>query len=127
MKHAIVSLVLASGIVGISSSQASVTNVIAYGQNQVDCYSYSLGSPGDVFTMDSIQSGPGGIAGWIYTDSASDPTLTLQNSINNDTGFDWTGYHVDVFMNQTFILSSPTVLNSGWTASITAQPTWNGS
>jgi hypothetical protein len=76
--------------------------------------------------MDSTQSGPGGIWGMIYTSSAQDPTLTLQNTINNDTGFDWTGYHVDVFMNQSFVISSPSVLNFGWTGSITAQPTWNG-
>ena len=77
--------------------------------------------------MDSTQSGPGGIWGRIYTDSAEDPTLTLQNAINNDTDFSWTGYHVDVSMDQSFTITSPTVLNAGWTGSITAQPTWNGS
>ena len=127
MKYTPLLLAALFSCIGWSRSSASVTNVTAYGENSVYCYSYSLGTPGDVFTMNSIQSGPGGIQGWIYTDSAEDPTLTLQNTINNDTGFDWTGYHVDVFMNQSFTIASPSVLNSGWSGTITAQPTWNGS
>jgi hypothetical protein len=119
-------LVALSGLI-CSISNASITNVTAYGGTAVDCYFYSFGTPGDLFTMMAHQNKSGKIWGSILTDSAEDPTLTLQNTIDNQTAFSWTAYHVDVSMNNPFTIASPTVLNSGWAFATPVQPVWNGS
>jgi hypothetical protein len=58
------------------------------------------------------------------TDTELDPTVTIRNTIDNDTGFSWTSYHVNVYMNKTFSLSDVTVYypstsETGWTGSVT--------
>ena len=56
----------------------------------------------------------------ITTDTPSDPTLTINNSINNTSSFAWTEYIVNVAMNQAFSIDSAGVIApSGWTANIT--------
>jgi hypothetical protein len=65
--------------------------------------------------------------GWIQTSGPEDPTLTLSSSINNDTNFVWTDYHVNVYMNQPFtiVAPGPTVNNppnNDWTVTSTIQP-----
>jgi hypothetical protein len=67
-----------------------------------------------------------------FSDTDLDPTVTVRNTIDNDTGFDWTGYHVNVFMNTNFSLAAATIYpdtsEPGWTGSITVSPAvWNGS
>jgi hypothetical protein len=47
-------------------------------------------------------------------DPEDDPTVTLMTSIDNDTGFAWTGYHVNVYMAKPFTISLPTVSTAGW-------------
>ena len=42
----------------------------------------------------------------ILTDSTTDPTLTINNSINNTSSFAWTEYVVNVAMNQSFSIDS---------------------
>ncbi len=70
---------------------------------------------------------------YFQTDTDLDPTVTIRNSIDNDTGFSWNAYHINVYMNKSFSLSQPTIYvpatsESGWTGSITVSPaTWNGS
>ena len=57
----------------------------------------------------------------IVTDTTTDPTLTVNNSINNTSSFAWTEYIVSVAMNQSFSIDSAGVITpSGWTANITA-------
>ena len=56
-----------------------------------------------------------------------DPTVTMRNTIDNDTGFSWTGYHVNVFMDNPFTVSAATIYTPatsepGWTGSITVSP-----
>ncbi len=67
--------------------------------------------------------GPGDVVGTINTDNTTDPSLTLNSSINNDTSFTWTGYDVNVYMDNPFTLSAANAtLPLSWTlASI--QPT----
>jgi hypothetical protein len=127
MKERSILLLVALAGLTCSISNASITNVTAYGGTAVDCYFYSFGSPGDLFTMMSHQNAKGKIWGNILTDTAEDPTLTLQNTIDNQTAFSWTAYHVDVSMNNPFAIASPSVLNSGWTFGAPVQPVWNGS
>ena len=69
---------------------------------------------------------PGHILGDIITDTDTDPSLTLLHSIDNDTGFTWTDYHVKVTMNKFFTFSNVTVANNLWYANVTA-PTLVGS
>jgi hypothetical protein len=107
-------------------SNASITNVTAYGGSAVDCYIYTFSTTSDLFSMQSHQYASGKIWGNILTDSAEDPTLTLQNTIDNQTSFAWTAYHVDVTMNNPFTIASPSILNTGWTIGTPVQPVWNG-
>jgi hypothetical protein len=52
-----------------------------------------------------------------------DPIIYLMEEVLNDTGYDWTGYQIDIGMDKTFsILTSPIIAPTGWTYSIT-QPT----
>ncbi|MGA2443127.1 MAG: PEP-CTERM sorting domain-containing protein [Tepidisphaeraceae bacterium] len=56
----------------------------------------------------------------ITTDTAIDPTLIVGNSVNNDTGFTWTGYDVSVSMSNPFTLSGALVSTpSDWSATVT--------
>jgi hypothetical protein len=71
--------------------------------------------------------GPGHMIGDFVTDTELDPTVTMHNTIDNDTGFDWTAYHVNVYMNKYFTLASPTVYypfttSPGWSGNITVSP-----
>ena len=69
----------------------------------------------------------GHMLGTIDTDSPDDPSLTIRSTVDNDTGFDWTSYHVNVYMSVTNVLSGVIVYSPGdWTISITQQPVWNG-
>src|SRR5690242_4409559 len=61
----------------------------------------------------------GDILGNIYTDTETDPSLTLLHSIDNDTGFTWTDYHVQITLNKSFALTNITV-NNLWTYTVTA-------
>jgi hypothetical protein len=62
----------------------------------------------------------GHIQGDILTDTETDPSLTLINDIDNDTGSTWTDYHVKVTMGKTFTMDNVTVANPGWTSVVTA-------
>lgn len=67
------------------------------------------------------------------TDTPGDPTVTMISIINNDTTFAWTGYHVNVYMENPFTLSgaaiyAPGTSEPGWSGSVTVSPAiWNGS
>jgi len=65
---------------------------------------------------DHLQWQPGDMVGWFNTDSITDPTLNVDTSVNNDTGFAWTGYEADISMNHPFTLSN-VVINTpaSWT------------
>ncbi len=68
---------------------------------------------------------PGHIVGSIDTDSTSDPTLTLDSAIDNDTSFAWTAYYVNVYMSTTFTLSAVNVtVPPNWTATIIQSPVY---
>ncbi|MGA3065580.1 MAG: PEP-CTERM sorting domain-containing protein [Tepidisphaeraceae bacterium] len=68
-------------------------------------------------TITGTQLAPGTIAGTFQNDS--DPTLNIEDSLNNSTGFAWSQYEVDVLLNNTFSLTSPAVITpaSGWNVS----------
>ncbi len=63
----------------------------------------------------------GSMEGTIYTDgTGTDPTLQLDEQINNDTGYTWNDYEVTITMSQPFSFSNVGVTNGGWTYNITA-------
>jgi hypothetical protein len=112
-----------------SVGNASIIHVTAAddGDGAVVCTNNMFDAETDSLTLVGNQYwSPGHILGAITTDSAEDPTLTLQTAIDNDTAFAWTAFHVNVYMTNTFSISAATVYTPGdWTASITA-PSWNG-
>jgi hypothetical protein len=71
----------------------------------------------------------GHMLGSIQTDTPSDPTLTLNASIVNDTGSAWLGYQVNVVMNSTFsfVTPGPSVSNpADWFVAGVVNPTLQG-
>ena len=131
MKNAAI-LSLLSGILLCSTTFAnagSILNATAYGDQNIECYLYTF-SPTDqsllmgtgAMPMDQYSSGT--VSGYITTDG--DPTMTIGNNIENDTGFSWTGYIVGISMSQFFTISAPAVSNPGWNISISQQPPVGG-
>ena len=129
---AMIVVLLAWGSIG----QADITNVVAAddGDEAIDCEATWIAGAETLEIVGDQFEGPGHIGtlplsdvAEIFTSSALDPTLTIQNSIDNDTTFAWTGYHVNVYMNSTFTLGAASVTTPGdWSAIITQQPVWTG-
>ena len=78
----------------------------------------------------------GNLYGALYTDSPTDPTLTLGTSDNNNTTFAWTAYYLDLFLSTNFTLSNISVDNwdnadsndvGDWTYTLLASPFYTGS
>jgi hypothetical protein len=104
---------------------------------------WTPGSELDAGTMAIVGDqvwGPGHIGTEELDDTArfvidQDPTVKVSTAIENDTAFAWTGYNVNVYMNQSFTLSLPTIgpdtSETGWSVvGLGAYPvtsTWNGS
>lgn len=125
-----INLVLAGLALALSCSisQARITGVATHGSGHIGFPVYTF-DPSQHLLYNSSpidQSGIGTVTGSITTDTPSDPTLSILNTIDNNTTFAWTGYLVDVSMSQTFTISNLQIVNSGWTGSIT-QPVLNGS
>jgi PEP-CTERM motif len=117
----------------VSFSYADIiSNTIADdGDGVVSCYTYGFQKTADHEFLLNIDGShniwdSGHIQGDIITDSDLDPSLTLSNSIDNDTGSTWTDYHVKVTMSKVFTLDNVTVANPGWT-SVTTAPAQVGS
>ena len=68
---------------------------------------------------------PGHIEGEFITDTELDPTVWFMQTIDNDTDFAWTDYHITITMNKSFTLSNASGPDD-WTAIITA-PVQSGS
>ncbi len=110
-----------------STSHATITSATWWddGDGALNCSWTNLTLSGDAqsgtLSMSGVQNwGPGHMNGWIQTSGGDDPTLTLASSINNDTNFVWTDYHVNVYMNSTF-----TIPNSGTLAPTVNNPSYN--
>lgn len=126
MKRTSAFLMVAATLAWCSVAQASITGVTAVGDDNVSCPIYTWSPNNNLLTLNLSQVGAGNVSGDITTDVPGDPTLTIQNNINNDTGYDWPAYHVNVYMTQPFTIANPFVLNIGWTGSVTQQPILSG-
>ncbi|MFO1477466.1 MAG: PEP-CTERM sorting domain-containing protein [Verrucomicrobiota bacterium] len=100
----------------------------ADGDGAISCPDYNWGATTSIGLYGDQSGAIAHILGTITTDTELDPTLTIANSIDNDTGFDWAGYQVNVKMNKTFTLGSVQVTNPGdWTVLSVTQPVLVGS
>lgn len=112
-----------------SLAGGTITNVdlASDGDGAIECI-YTPGGTLDIANIDGIQFwGPGHITGTILTDTEDDPTLTLNNVIDNDTGFAWAGYLVNVYMNKPFTIpTTPTLAGpAGWSLTSYNAVAWN--
>jgi hypothetical protein len=112
-----------------SSANASITNVTGGddGDGVVTCPPEGniWNDETDTFSINGTHNllEAGHVLGDIYTDTELDPTLTITNSLENDTGLSWIGYHVNISMNHTFTISNEDVtVPADWSAVITSQP-----
>lgn len=114
-------------LAGVGFSRANIigTTLADDGDGCITCNVYGLtniSSGNFQLNIDGTQHqwGPGHIFGSILTDTETDPTLALIESINNDTGLTWGDYHVQVTMSNPFTFPNVGVANSGWTFNTTA-------
>lgn len=114
-------LIVLAGVWGWSASQASITDIPSWNYGGgLYCYAPVFNSTAQSVGLTGNQSSYGSIGLSITTDTTTDPTLTVNNSINNDSTFVWTEYVVNVAMNQSFSINSAGVVApAGWTANIT--------
>jgi len=131
MKKLSVILIVAGGLVCCSIGKADITGVYFAddGDGVVSCPVYVWGQTpeGDtdatpssdvIVSVDGTQNylEPGHVVGNIYTDTTGDPSLTLDSAIDNETGSAWTAFDVNVYMDNTFSLSTTGVtVPAGWT------------
>jgi hypothetical protein len=80
------------------------------------------------FSVIGSQEGQSGrITGALLSDTEVDPTVTLRTTLDNDTGFTWTGYRVKVSMDKPFTLDSalvryPATSEAGWWGTVDISP-----
>jgi hypothetical protein len=124
--------VLAALFIGVTLSRADITNTTlsAYSDGVMYCNFSDLTQIGlhdfqQSMYGDHLTFATGTIYGDILTDTEIDPSLNLLHSIDNDTAFTWTDYHLKITLNKTFTLTGVTVDNA-WTYVVTA-PTLVGS
>jgi len=114
-----------------SAANASITSADWRddGDGALVCKTWNWDSTSATLSMTGDQySAPGHMVGWVTTDSSTDPTLTLGSEVDNDTGFSWTGFRVNVYMSGPFTLSAANVtLPTDWTLTSVVAPTFNGS
>lgn len=114
-------LVASASLLGWSLSQASITSVPTWSYSGgFYCYAPVFTSADQTVDLTGHQSSFGSMGLTILTDTPTDPTLTVNDSINNTSSFAWTEYIVSVAMNQSFSINSAGVVApGGWTAVIT--------
>jgi hypothetical protein len=129
--------IMAALLAGAGFSRADITSAPIWSNNtNVMTCSYDpvvpvSGSPGNYQLSiygTQLAWAMGSIVGNITTDgTGTDPTLQLDEQINNDTGYTWYDYEVTITMSQSFSFSGVNVASpSGWTDTFTG-PTFNGS
>jgi hypothetical protein len=111
--------------VGLSSiTNAALTNIIWDGYSgNMTCYPSwvkdGLGNYTGV-NISGVQGGVAGIGMNLFTSDPLDPNFSQTIDVQNTSGFAWTGYLVDVSMNNTFSISNALVnIPAGWGVSVT--------
>jgi hypothetical protein len=115
MKKPTIILTVLATLAGSTLCRATILDASWYSANSatLDCY-YLYPFANNILDMDATQHvGQASMVGTVTTDRPLDPTLTLSSTINNDTGFAWLGYQVNVYMSVpfSFVTPGPTVNN----------------
>jgi hypothetical protein len=108
MKQLICLLTAMSALAFSYTSKADITNAWwhADGDGELICTNWTYS--GTTLNMWGTQYGsPAHMYGWVEATDAVDPTLTLGNSVNNDSGITWLGYQVNVIMSIPFTFTAP--------------------
>lgn len=93
--------------------------------NIQNCVWTSSGNSTEGYTMtigETLKASPGHVVGDIVTDTALDPVLTFDKNVTNATGSTWTGYIINIYMQQPFTISAGTG-PLGWLPSATTYST----
>jgi hypothetical protein len=108
MKRQSILLTLLATLACCPVSQANITGAAWYSKDSSSlvCQTYPL--TGNTLAMYGTQYGAlASMAGTVDTDTPLDPTLILNSSVDNDTGFAWNGYQVNVVMSVPFNIVPP--------------------
>lgn len=116
-----------------SIGRADITGVTDWNYSTgLYCYSPILdSSPQLTLNADLSTLGWEHMGGTLIANTPVDPTLTINDQINNDSGFAWSGFILNVSMSTNFSLNLPVSLvpptlpvgnPGGWTGSITVAP-----
>jgi hypothetical protein len=134
MKKGGLILIVVAALLCCSSSYANLTNVVFAddGDGAVVCNSTNWTGSATELSLSVVGNQywqPGHVIFDVLTDSPDDPTLKINNSIDNDTSFAWTQFTVNIYMATNFSLSNVTVTAPGdWSVvSYDANGIWNGS
>jgi hypothetical protein len=109
-----------------SISQAAIIGVDCQTQGQgVALNSWDWDEvPYDLTLNETLSGTAGTVLAGFATDDYVDPIVWVRKSVENDTTFAWTDYHINLFLDRTFdILNVATP--AGWTYAITA-PAFSG-
>ena len=117
MKSSVIALVL---LASVTVTRATITNAWLYATDANMTCGYTWSTPDSLLTLVGTQNYalPAVLSGHVYTDVSGDPTLNLNQSINNQSGPTWTDYHVQISMPQPFTFLNVGVTNAGWTFTI---------
>ncbi|MDD5134095.1 MAG: PEP-CTERM sorting domain-containing protein [Phycisphaerae bacterium] len=70
--------------------------------------------------MDGVQNWfPAHVEGDFITDTELDPTVWIAETVDNQTNFAWTDYHIKIGMTKTFSISTSVIAPDYWTAVVT--------
>jgi len=113
-----IGLCILAALLGLSSSYANITNVTYASDNDgaFACTPWSWeGNASEVPVQVSGDQywAPGHLLLNVYTTDAGDPTLKIDNSIDNETAFAWTEFRVNLTMDVSFTLTNVAVTTPG--------------
>lgn len=103
----------------VAQAARSSAQVYTYGWHYSGAAHFTASGNGDEnFVFNNPQTSSGTL--WLTSDATpSDPVLTINASVDNQSSFAWTGYILDIGMNQIFTINSASVTTpAGWSANI---------
>ncbi len=129
IKHLVPAVFFAFGLT--LAAKAGITNAWYTGgpNDGITINPYSWTGPDTTSLSLSVPFSQTGSSGYINfgVNANSDPAFTMNNSVNNDTGFTWIGYDVQITMSQPFTFSGVNVtLPADWTVGPINGPTGGG-
>lgn len=115
-------VVLVAAVSGQASIIWSQSSCAPDADGAITNCSWSWPDNSTMLINETLNSSPGHLVGHIATDTATDPTLDFVKNVTNATGNTWTGYVLNMYMQQPFTIAAGTG-PLGWLASATTYPT----